>query len=143
MSETLEAPYYLRTACPAQKRAALQRHLHETSDIVSETTIHDAQGLNEWNIVVTLHPTEFLATNQAKRINSDFNEGFEAEAFDSLEAAMGTPSRFDKELLRTPPLAKMKRATGGTTKALCRKIVASTQRPCILTPLHGGNCRSK
>jgi len=138
---TLEdTAHYLRITCPANRRAALTRYLYETADVVDDQIVAlPYAGGGDYNVVVTSHPTEFLARYQAGRIDSAGDFG--AEQFDSLQAAMELPDFLKTEVKSVLPILGNRNSE--TATGTCGLYVESAGANCILKTNHNGNCRTK
>ena len=138
---TLEdTKHYLRITCPANRRAALTRYLYETADVIDDQIVAlPYAGGGDFNVVVTAHPTEFLAKYQAGRIDSAGDFG--AERFDSLEAAMELPEFLKPDIKSVLPTLSKRDAQSST--GTCGMFVESAGSNCILKNNHNGNCRTK
>ena len=138
---TLEdTAHYLRITCPANRRAELGRYLYESAEVIDDQIVAlPYAGGSDYNVVVTNHPSEFLARYQAGRIHS--SGAFGAEQFDSLEAAMELPEFLKPEVKTALPTLSSR--TAGTSTSTCGLYVESAGSTCILKSGHNGNCRTK
>lgn len=130
---------YLRIVCPSNRRPALQRHLHTTAEVIEDRVLTNENG-EHFNVVVTRHPSEFLASNQSGRINDEME--FLADVCYSLPQAMEAPEFLSQRTsFSLPHLTD--RSYGTTKTGFCGKYVESVGSTCVLRPEHHGNCRTK
>jgi len=137
----VDTDFYLRTSCPSNRRAALQRYLHETSaDVVDDQiVIPPYASAQQFNVVVTRHPTAYLATHQSNRIKSSGE--FHSDVFESLEAAMSLPEFLVADNKSVLPILGGRNNNSAT--GICSLFVESAGSNCILKSGHNGNCRTK